>query len=306
MMLRRLFTAALMTAAMTAAVSVGAAPAPQAVDPAASSKADVRVVDSVAVDSVVAPKLTPAEADTVNRAYATVMAAYLAPYIASEFPGNPEAAARFIEGMRHAYAIRDEVDPYFAGVRSAMANFDRIDAMASMGFPIDPKSYIDALDKALAGDTYGLNSESADEFLRRMMSKMYPAPEPLTPESQQACLDAQAAREGVQKLPSGLLFEVLTEGEGVSPTPADVARVLYKGALADGTVFDETDRPIDLPVNGVVPGVSAGLQLMKPGGKYRLFIPASLGYGDRGAGGGTIPPGAALDFTVTLLDVIPQ
>lgn len=298
MMLRRLFPAALLTAALAAAASSVAATTQEI--------AAATISVSAPADSVgeAAPLLTPAEVDSVNRAYATVMASYLAPYIKSEFPDDPQAVARFVEGMRHAYAIRDEVDPYFAGVRSAMANFDRVDAMTSMGFPIDAKSYLDALDKALAGDTYGMDREMADTYLHLVMNKLHPAPEPLTPESQQAFLDAQASREGVHKLPSGLLFEVLTEGEGESPTLSDVARVLYKGALADGTVFDETEKPIDLPVSGVVPGFTEGLQLMKPGGKYRLFIPASLGYGDRGAGGGVIPPGAALDFTVTLLDVV--
>ena len=86
------------------------------------------------------------------------------------------------------------------------------------------------------------------------------------------------------------------------PAATDRVRVTYKGALADGTVFDSTDKAISLPVAGVVPGFSEGLQLMRPGGTYRLFIPAELGYGARGASG-VIPPGAVLDFTVTLLEI---
>ena len=143
----------------------------------------------------------------------------------------------------------------------------------------------------------------AQYWLRQVMDRMYPAPTPPSAESQQAFLDAQKSREGVVETPSGLLFEVITEGEGTPPGLNDTARVTYTGALADGTVFDSTEKPIDLPVSGVVKGFSEGLQMMKPGGTYRLFIPASLGYGDKGAGG-VIPPGAALDFTVTLLDVV--
>lgn len=88
------------------------------------------------------------------------------------------------------------------------------------------------------------------------------------------------------------------------PTDADKVRVMYTGRLADGTVFDETDRPVEFPLKGLVPGFTEGLKLMKTGGEYRLFIPPQLGYGQRGAAG-VIPPGAALDFTVRLLDVIP-
>jgi FKBP-type peptidyl-prolyl cis-trans isomerase FklB len=244
-----------------------------------------------------------AEVDSINRAYATVMAGYLGSYLKEKFPDNANAANEFVEGMRHAFEIRHEDQPYFAGVRSAMANFDRFDSMVEMGFPFTPDSYIAALQSALQGDTFGMDQRQADEYLHQVMERLYPAPKPLSAESQQAFLDAQSKREGVTKLPSGLLFEVITEGEGESPKAGDTARVTYKGALADGTVFDSTDQAIDLPVSGVVKGFSEGLQMMKPGGTYRLFFPASLGYGDNGAGG-VIPPGAALDFTVTLLDIV--
>ncbi len=250
-------------------------------------------------------KFTQAETDSINRAYATVMATYLAPYIRENFPNDSNAIKEFVDGMRHAFEIRHEDQPYFAGVRSAMANFDRFDAMVGMGFPFTSASYLDALQAALDGDTFGMDQKSADNYLHSVMERMYPAPKPPSAESQQAFLDANKAREGVVATPSGLLFEIITEGEGAAPGPNDIARVTYTGALADGTVFDETEKPIDLPVNGVVKGFSEGLQMMKPGGTYRLFIPSDLGYGDKGAGG-VIPPGAALDFTITLLDVVKQ
>ncbi|MDE6282510.1 MAG: FKBP-type peptidyl-prolyl cis-trans isomerase [Muribaculaceae bacterium] len=245
-----------------------------------------------------------AETDSINRAYATVMASYLAPYIKENFPNDSvNAVKEFVDGMRHAFDIRHEDQPYFAGVRSAMANFDRFDAMVGMGFPFTPASYLDALQAALDGDTYGMDQKSADAYLHSAMERMYPAPEPPSAASQQAFIDSIKGTEGVMVTPSGLLFSVITEGEGEMPTANDVVRVTYTGALADGTVFDSTERPIDLPVNGVVKGFSEGLQMMKPGGTYRLIIPAELGYGERGAGG-VIPPGAALDFTVTLLDIV--
>ena len=251
-----------------------------------------------------AVEFTQAETDSINRAYATVMASYLGPYIKENFPNDSLTAVKeFVDGMRHAFEIRHEDQPYFAGVRRAMANFDRFDAMAGMGFPFTPASYLDALEAALGGDTFGMDQKSADNYLHQVMDRMYPAPTPPSAESQQAFLDAQKSREGVVETPSGLLFEVITEGEGTPPGLNDTARVTYTGALADGTVFDSTEKPIDLPVSGVVKGFSEGLQMMKPGGTYRLFIPASLGYGDKGAGG-VIPPGAALDFTVTILDVM--
>ena len=153
----------------------------------------------------------------------------------------------------------------------------------------------------------GFNADSADTFLREAMARMYPQEEvkPLSPESQTAFLEAQKSREGVIETPSGLLFEVLTEGEGLPPAETDTVKVTYTARLADGTVFDQTERPIQFPVNRLVPGFTEGLKMMKPGGEYRLFIPPALGYGDRGAAG-VIPPGAALDFTVHLLDILPS
>lgn len=269
-----------------------------------SAAAGATTFEEAKVEATKSEVFAKEEVDSINRAYATVMSSYLLPYIRENFPDNPKAAKEFVDGMRHAFSIRHEDQPYFAGVRSAMANFDRFDSMVAMGFPFTSESYAAALDAAMAGETFGMDSEAADQYLHKAMAKMFPEPEPVSAESQQAFLNQQKQREGVIQTPSGLLFEVITEGEGTNPGPTDKCRVTYTGRLADGQVFDSTETPIDLPVNGVVKGFSEGLQMMKPGGTYRLFIPADLGYGDRGAGGGVIPPGAALDFTVTLLDIV--
>ncbi|PZU15161.1 MAG: peptidylprolyl isomerase [Sphingobium sp.] len=114
-----------------------------------------------------------------------------------------------------------------------------------------------------------------------------------------AFLIQNARASGVITTESGLQYKVLEEGTGASPTTSDIALVGYKGTLLDGTVFDENPQA-PMPVDGVVPGFSEGLQKMKKGGKYRLWIPAALGYGDRAAG--PIPAGSVLVFDVTLHD----
>lgn len=108
-----------------------------------------------------------------------------------------------------------------------------------------------------------------------------------------------SSEEGVITTESGLQIKVLEEGMGVSPTAADVALVGYKGTLLDGTVFDENPQAA-MPVDGVVPGFAEGLQKMKKGGKYRLWIPPQLGYGDQAAG--PIPANSVLVFDVELHD----
>lgn len=248
----------------------------------------------------------PVSADSCAAAFATVMAEYLRPELEKQFPGDTAAVREFVKGVEHAFEIKNEDAPYFFGVRSGFALIDRVEAMQAMGFPFTSAQFCSGLEAALRGSAMGFDGKSADEFLRTAVERMRPAMEEaaaVSAESQKEFLDAQRSRPGVSETSSGLLFEIITEGEGEAPGDADKVRVIYTGRLADGTVFDETNRPIEFPLQGLVPGFSEGLKMMKPGGEYRLFIPASLGYGERGAAG-VIPPGAALDFTVKLLDVL--
>ena len=105
------------------------------------------------------------------------------------------------------------------------------------------------------------------------------------------------------KTASGLVFETLVEGVGEHPVLNGKVKLLYTGRLSDGTVFDSTEEPVIFDVARLVKGFTEGLLLMRPGGIYRLFIPAELGYGARGIEG-AIPGNAALDFEVKLLEVI--
>ncbi len=100
--------------------------------------------------------------------------------------------------------------------------------------------------------------------------------------------------------PPQIRVEVLEAGTGRMPTATDVAIVKYEGRLADGTVFDANDEA-PLPLSRMVPGFAEGLVQMRMGGRYRLHIPASLGYGAEGAG--PIPPNSDLIFDIELLDI---
>lgn len=108
---------------------------------------------------------------------------------------------------------------------------------------------------------------------------------------------------GVKTTASGLQYKVLTPGKGKNPTDTDVALVNYEGKLLDGTTFDKSQQPTPMPIKGVVPGFSEALKLMSKGAKFRVWIPAKLGYGDKGAG--PIPANATLVFDIELIDFIP-
>jgi len=119
-------------------------------------------------------------------------------------------------------------------------------------------------------------------------------------------LAANKTKPGVVTLPSGLQYTIIKEGTGPKPGPTDKVKVHYHGTLIDGRVFDSSvDRgqPIELSVNGVIPGWTEALQLMPVGSKWKLFIPSNLGYGDQQAGQ-LIAPGSTLIFDVELLDII--
>ncbi len=112
-------------------------------------------------------------------------------------------------------------------------------------------------------------------------------------------------REGVKTLPDGLQYKIITEGKGKSPLATDMVTVNYRGTLIDGTEFDSSykrGQPATFPVSGVIKGWTEALQLMKEGSKWQLFIPSSLAYGERGAGG-TIGPDSTLIFEVELIKV---
>lgn len=113
-------------------------------------------------------------------------------------------------------------------------------------------------------------------------------------------------RADVHTLPSGLQYEVVTEGDGPVPTAQDQVEVHYTGKLIDGTVFDSSvDRgvPATFGVTQVIPGWVEALQLMKAGSKWRLYIPSALAYGPQGAGN-VIGPNQTLIFDVELLKVV--
>lgn len=117
-------------------------------------------------------------------------------------------------------------------------------------------------------------------------------------------LTENKAKTGIKTTASGLQYQVTTEGKGKSPKATDVVKVHYSGTLIDGTKFDSSyDRgqPAEFPLNGVIRGWTEGLQLMKIGGKNRLFVPSELAYGPQGRPG--IPPNSTLIFDVELLEV---
>jgi FKBP-type peptidyl-prolyl cis-trans isomerase FklB len=177
---------------------------------------------------------------------------------------------------------------------------------------VDPAIVLRGLKDALAGGKMLLTDDDARAVLMQLQAevrnkqqeKMKVAGEMNKKEGVEF-LEANKTKEGVVTLPSGLQYKILTEGTGPKPAASDTVVCNYRGTLISGTEFDSSykrGQPASFPVNGVIKGWTEALQLMPVGSKWQLFVPAELGYGDRGAGG-EIGPGATLIFEVELLSI---
>lgn len=173
---------------------------------------------------------------------------------------------------------------------------------------LDMPAFQRGLSEAMAGEEHALEPpelQEAMQHLNELMSEAAQAKAQENMEAGQTYLEENGQREGVIITESGLQYEVLEEGEGERPGPQDQVTIHYRGTLIDGTEFDssyERGEPATFPVGGVIPGFSEGIQLMRPGAKYRFAIPSNLGYGPQGAGQ-DIGPNATILFEVELLEV---
>ena len=168
---------------------------------------------------------------------------------------------------------------------------------------MDQISYQLGLQVAQVLQQYGLATLDYDAF-RQGVEKGLTAGKQAK-EDGEKFLKANAQRAEVKTTPSGLQYEVIEASPGQKPKATDKVKVHYEGTLIDGTVFDSSyqrGEPITFGLNQVIKGWTEGLQLMSIGSKYKLYIPYQLAYGEQGAGG-SIPPYAALIFTVELLGI---
>ncbi len=178
---------------------------------------------------------------------------------------------------------------------------------------LNPELIKAGLEDMLMARTARLTKEQSEENFKtlnkRMMEKqaaMNKASGDVNKVKGYQFLEENKKKEGVKVTPSGLQYKVIQEGTGVQPLATDQVEVHYEGTLIDGTKFDSSydrNETITFPLNGVIRGWTEGLQLMKEGAIYMLYIPAELGYGERGAGG-VIGPNETLVFKVELKKVI--
>ncbi|HVU27036.1 MAG TPA: FKBP-type peptidyl-prolyl cis-trans isomerase [Verrucomicrobiae bacterium] len=150
--------------------------------------------------------------------------------------------------------------------------------------------------------------DTLNQFQREMMAKQQKLHEEQLAKNKKESaefLTANKTKPGIETLPDGLQYKVITNGDGEIPAADDTVTVNYTGTLIDGTEFDSSvkrGKPATFKVGGVIHGWTEALEKMKVGSKWQLFIPSDLAYGDYGRPP-QIPPGATLIFDVELLSV---
>ena len=172
------------------------------------------------------------------------------------------------------------------------------DNLKKQGVEIDPAMFSAAMKDVLSGSKLQMTEDQGVEAFKIAQQEMQT--------KRQAFLIANKTKPGVQVMPDGLQYKILTEGSGASPKPTDKVTVKYRGTLVDGTEFDNSDKQpggtVSFPVNGVIPGWTEALQKMKVGAKWQLFIPSDLAYGERGMPP-VIAPNSTLLFDVELVKI---
>ena len=185
---------------------------------------------------------------------------------------------------------------------------------SQQGLELDVDILAAALREGLQGQPSRLTPEQMQTAMQQLQEQLGGAPDDNDNDPDphamtnnkaegEAFLAANAQKPGITTLPSGLQYETLTAGTGPKPTLKSSVTTHYHGTLPNGTVFDSSyqrGQPATFPVNGVIAGWTEALQLMPEGSKWRLYIPADLAYGKRGAGR-DIAPDSALVFDVELL-----
>ena len=179
--------------------------------------------------------------------------------------------------------------------------------LLSMGAQgINVEDFAQAIADVLNRNELAMSHNEAREIVNKYFMELEEKMNAENIEKGKAFLAENAKKEGVVTLPSGLQYEVITEGNGKKPSATDRVKCHYEGTLIDGTLFDSSikrGQPAVFGVNQVIRGWVEALQLMSEGSKWRLFIPSELGYGAQQAGE-MIPPHSTLIFEVELIEVL--
>ena len=178
-------------------------------------------------------------------------------------------------------------------------------SMGAKGIAVD--DFAQAIKDVLEGNQTAISHTEARDIVNKYFAELEEKMNAANIEAGKKFLEENKKREGVVTLPSGLQYEVITEGNvGRYAKATDQVQCHYEGTLIDGTLFDSSikrGQSATFGVNQVIPGWVEALQLMPEGAKWKLYIPSDLAYGAQGAGE-MIPPHSTLVFEVELQKIL--
>lgn len=259
--------------------------------------------------AVLTPALKAVDGKTFSYALGVAQGASLKQYLVRQLGVDSAYVSVAIEGM-NAHLTDEErkkQEAFAAGLRIAEMNRRNLPMMNQQATGKADSVYVDeaeferALSDVVLGRTPSMTSDSAMKVVEgqfRFQQETYKA-------ANEKWLADNAKLKGVKTLPSGLQYRVLTEGNGPVATDSTEVQVHYEGKLIDGTVFDSSYKrgnPASFRPDQVIKGWKEALTMMPEGSVWDLYIPASLGYGERGQGQ-TIPGNSTLIFKVEVLKV---
>ena len=189
------------------------------------------------------------------------------------------------------------------------------ESLAGQDMPLDIDIVIQGLRDSYLGEETLLSQEEKqaerEKFIQQRQQQLQQQRSEeaaINLEEGQAFLAANAEKEGVTTTESGLQYRVIEAGDGQQPTADDRVTVHYRGKLINGVEFDSSysrGEPATFALNQVIPGWTEGVQLMREGATFELFVPSDLAYGEQGRPG-PIGPNSTLIFEIELLEVAPQ
>jgi FKBP-type peptidyl-prolyl cis-trans isomerase FkpA len=223
-----------------------------------------------------------------------MIAAFLGILVLSGCPENEktEAASASSEGSL-------DTDASYA------LGMDVAASLQQTGFKPDYRSFAQGLEDALEDRETRFTPEQVNSILQEAFTTAMEKRGETQRQTETDFLAENSKKAGISITGSGLQYEVVSEGTGAKPEQDDTVRVNYEGTFIDGTVFDSSysrGEPAEFPLNGVIPGWTEGIQLMREGATYKFYIPSELGYGPQGAG--PIPPYSPLIFEVELISIV--
>lgn len=262
-------------------------------------------------------KVDTCSVDTFSYAIGMANTLGLKNYLAKRMNVDTAYMANFMEGFNATLSATDrkKLEAYAAGLQIRKQVEDEIipglDSKITGNDStrlLNPQLFIEAFGKTLAGQPTDMDLQQAEDIAEKQMKYYYDTNQERkygdNRRAGEAFLKANAEKDSVETLPSGVQYKVLVKGSGDIPTATSKVKVNYEGRLIDGTVFDssyERKKPATFGCNQVIKGWTEALTHMPVGSKWEIYIPQELGYGAREAG--KIPPFSALVFIVELLGI---